>query len=347
MATVPSEIELIPLAADVPAAVRLARLGIVAAYTRSGPAVDAEPRIAWVTERIHSGEMTEGRVCRLGGRSVGIAFWETGHPRGITLQVLYLEPTVARRSRYEAVLSALTSGVAPLVFTPGGLVGLSDGEESAMMRALGYERFSRSEMRWPPSLVPPPLRASDGIAIRPVLAADEPTVATLHLAAFGGTFDQYMYLSDLDPVVDAGRAVREMMTGRYGEFLGWASTIAESGGRPVGASLVIRAMFGPLLISVMVDRASQGQGIGRTMVLANLHALRARGETFAALNVTEGNTRAVQLYEHLGFVRSLGPEHSWYSRTAVPVAPGEILRDPPSSPSPGTTGSGANRTPRT
>ncbi len=347
MASVSNEIELIALAADVPAAVRLARLAIVAAYTRSGPAVDAESRIASVTERIHSGEMTEGRVCRLDGRSVGIAFWETGHPRGITLQILYLEPTVARRSAYEAVLSALTSGVGPLVFTPGGLVGLSDADESAMMQALRFARFSRSEMRWPASLAPPPLRESDGIAMRPVLAADEPTVATLHLAAFDGTFDQYMYLSDPDPAIDAARSVREMMTGRYGEFLGWASTIAESEGRPVGASLVIRAMFGPLLISVMVDRESQGRGIGRAMVLANLHALRARGETFAALNVTEGNTRAVQLYERLGFVRSLGPEHSWYSRAAVPVAPGEILRTPSSSPSPGTTGSGANRTPRT
>jgi len=99
---------------------------------------------------------------------------------------------------------------------------------------------------------------------------------------------------------------------------------------------VVRASYGPLLISVMVDPSAQGRGIGRTLVLANLHALRARGETFAALNVTEGNDRAVRLYEHLGFVRSLGPEHAWYSVAAVPAGPGDPSRDP----GPMATGSG-------
>jgi len=347
MASPTTPVELIPLAADVPTAIALTRVAIVAAYTRSGPASDAEPRLASVTERIRSGEMTEGRLCRLGGRTAGVAFWEAGHPRGITLQVLYLEPEVARRSTYEAFLRALTAEVGPSVFSPGGLVGLSLEEETAMMRARGFERFSRSEMRWPPTVDLPPLRTPKGIRIRPVLAEDEPTVAVLHYAAFGGTFDQFMYLGDPDPVVDAARGVREMMTGRFGEFLGWASSMAESAGHPVGASLVVRAPYGPLLISVMVEGASQGSGIGRALVLANLHALRARGETVAVLNVTEGNSRAVRLYEHLGFVRTLGPEHSWYSRAAIPVAPGEIVIDRPSSPNPGTRGSEASRTPRT
>ncbi len=131
-----------------------------------------------------------------------------------------------------------------------------------------------------------------------------------------------MYLTDPDPLVDAARGVREMMGGRFGEFLVWASTFAESSGRPVGASLVVRAPYGPLLISVMVDRARQGAGVGRALVVGNLHALHARGEAVAVLNVTEGNVRAVRLYENLGFVRSLGPEHSWYSRAAVPVRAG-------------------------
>lgn len=342
-----TEVELAPLTSDLPAAIELCRQAIVAAFTRSGPADDAEPRIATLTERIRTGQLTEGRLCRLRGEAVGLALWDTGHPRGIIVQALYLKPGVARPPTYEAFLDALGVLVGPSVFSPGGLVGLSDEEESALMRTRGYERFSRSEMRWSPRVELPPLGTPIGIEIRPVDAQDEPAVSALHLAAFGGTFDQYMYLSDPDPVTDAHRGVREMISGRYGEFLGWASAMAESRGRPVGASLVVRAPYGPLLISVMVERAAQGSGIGRALVLANLHALRARGESVAVLNVTEGNARAVRLYEHLGFVRTLGPEHSWYSRAAVPVAPGEVLRDRSSSETPGTKDSATSRMPRT
>jgi ribosomal protein S18 acetylase RimI-like enzyme len=340
-------LELVPLTEDPASAIELSRAAIVAAYTRSGPAADAEPRIASVTDRIRAGELAEGRLGRLRGKTVGIALWDTGHPRGITLQILYLVPDAARPAVYDGFLRALTEQVGPSVFTPGGLVGLSDEEERAMMESRGYSRFSRSEMRWPIGRDVPPLHVPEGVTIRSVLPQDEPAVAGLHHAAFGGTFDQYMYLTDPDPLVDAARGVREMMGGRFGEFLVWASTFAESSGRPVGASLVVRAPYGPLLISVMVDRARQGAGVGRALVVGNLHALHARGEAVAVLNVTEGNVRAVRLYENLGFVRSLGPEHSWYSRAAVPVVPGEILNGPPRSDSPRTTASAGNRTPRT
>jgi len=340
-------VELVPLSADVPAAIDLAREAIRAAFTRSGPAADAEPHVASVTGRIRSGDMTEGRLCRLEGQPVGVTLWETGHPSGITVQVLYLRPEFGRPAGYDAFLRGLKEQAGPAVFVPGGLVGLSDAEETTLMRLHGFERFARSEMRWPPGSELPPIRTPDGVEIRPVRTEDEPAVAALHRAAFEGTFDVYLYLTDPDPMVDATRAVHEMMTAHYGEFLGWASSLAESGGRPLGASLVVRAPYGPLLISVMVERSVQGSGIGRALVAANLHALRARGETVAVLNVTEGNSRAVHLYEHLGFVRSLGPEHSWYSRASIPVAPGEPLSEPSRAEPPGTRGSAANRTPRT
>jgi GNAT superfamily N-acetyltransferase len=339
--------ELAPLSSDVAASVELSRAAIVAAFRRSGPAADAEPRVASILERIRSGDLLEGRLGRLDGRPVGVALWDTGHPSGIILQTFYLQPGVGGPHSYDAFFRALTAEVGPAVFAPGGLVGLSDAQEEALMRGHGFERFARSEMRWPERASPPPARVPAGVQIRPVRASDEPRVAALHLSAFDGTFDQYMYLSDPDPIVDASRAVHEMMSGRFGEFLDWASSFAESGPRPLGASLVVRAPYGPLLISVMVDRAAQGAGIGRALVVENLHALRARGETFAALNVTEGNVRAVRLYENLGFVRSVGPEHSWYLRAAVPVAPGETLSGRSAPPSPGTTAPGASRTPRT
>jgi mycothiol synthase len=343
------ELELVPLVPDVPGAVELSSAAILAAYLRSGTAADAEPRVVSVSERIRAGEFTEGRLIRRAGRPVGVAHWELGHPSGITVQILYLAPGEGSPSNYDAVLRRLTEEVGPIVFAPGGLVGLSDEQERTLMNSRGFERFSRSEMRWPSTLEIPPVHVPIGVQVRPVIAADEPTVARLHLAAFGGTFDQYMYLSDPEPAADSARGVREMMQGRYGEFLGWASSLVESGGRALGASLVVRAPYGPLLISVMVDPVAQGRGLGRALVLANLHALRARGETVAALNVTEGNSHAVRLYEHIGFVRTIGPEHAWYSRAAVPVAPGEVLRAPTSSlpARSGTSAAAASRTPQT
>jgi mycothiol synthase len=340
-------VELAPLSSDIPMAVELAREAILAAFSRSGPPTDAAPRIATVTARIRSGDLTEGRLGRVEGQPVGVALWETGHPSGITLQLLYLRRAVGRPPAYDAFFQRLTEQAGPAVFSPGGLVGLSDDEEMTLMRAHGFERFARSEMRWPPGGELPLVPAPEGVQIRPVRAEDEGVVAALHRAAFEGTFDQYLYLNDANPAVDAARAVHEMMTAQYGEFLGWASTLARSGDRPLGASLVVRAPYGPLLISVMVEPSAQGSGLGRALVGANLQALRARGETVAALNVTEGNLRAVRLYEHLGFVRTIGPEHAWYSRAAIPVAPGETVSDRSRSPTPDTKGSSANRTPRT
>ncbi len=324
------------LADDVPAALDLSRAAIVAAFQRSGPTEDAEPRIASVGERIRAREWPNGALAVIEGAPRGIALWDTGHPRGTILQILYLRPPWGRTSTYAEFLDALAGPHGPPVFSPGGLVGLSDPEEETLMAGRGYGRFSRSEMRWPPGRAPPTAPTPTGVTVRPVELADEATVVRLHRSAFEGTFDQYMYLSDDDPQVDAANGVREMLHGHYGEFLGWASTLAELDGRPVGASLVVRAPYGPLLISVMVDRSVQGRGIGRTLVVANLVALHGRGEQVIALNVTEGNASAVRLYEHLGFVRTLGPEHSWYRRAVVPVAPGERATTPSTSP-PGST----------
>jgi ribosomal protein S18 acetylase RimI-like enzyme len=336
----------VPLSADVAAALELGRKAIVAATLRSGPALDAEPRIASVAEKIRAGT-AEGRLYCLKGEPSGIALWDIGHPAGVTIQYLFLTERARSTVAYRDFQERIAQEVGPFVFSPGGLAGLSDEEEATLMRARGFESFARSEMRLPPGANLPAVIRPPGVQIRAVRADDEPAVVALHVAAFRGHFDRFMFLTDPNPEIDAARAVREMMAGHYGEFLPWASSYADSDDRPLGASLVVRASYGPLLISVTVDPTSQGRGLGRALVLTNLHALRDRGETVAVLNVTEGNARAVRLYEDLGFVRTIGPEHAWYLREAVPAAPGEAPTPSPRTSSPDTKGSSTPRTPRT
>ncbi|MFJ2030620.1 mycothiol synthase [Streptosporangium sp. NPDC087985] len=52
-----------------------------------------------------------------------------------------------------------------------------------------------------------------------------------------------------------------------------------------------------------VDPAEQGGGLGRSLTLAGLSHLRARGLAQVMLYVDESNTAAIHLYEKLGFTR--------------------------------------------
>ena len=57
-----------------------------------------------------------------------------------------------------------------------------------------------------------------------------------------------------------------------------------------------------LLAWLAVTPAAQGKGVGRALSEHVLAAARARGFRKVALNVLARNTRAVALYESLGFV---------------------------------------------
>lgn len=77
---------------------------------------------------------------------------------------------------------------------------------------------------------------------------------------------------------------------------------AEVDGTVVGhAEFVSTGADSARLARVLVDPARRGQGLGERLVLAMIEEARARGIRSLNLYVLDDNTRAVRLYEKLGF----------------------------------------------
>lgn len=84
-----------------------------------------------------------------------------------------------------------------------------------------------------------------------------------------------------------------------------ATTVAEVGGRPAGAALVLDSRHvtgwkGPWVMNVFRDPALGPPGVGRAMLVRALDVLRADGESTVGLAVTATNP-ARHVYERLGF----------------------------------------------
>lgn len=86
---------------------------------------------------------------------------------------------------------------------------------------------------------------------------------------------------------------------QLGAFVG-GSLIATAGIMPVGrqAKCRHRAEFG-----VSVEKAYWRQGIGRALTAACLDCAKSAGYLQVELEVVDGNTRAMAMYESFGFVR--------------------------------------------
>ncbi len=304
-----------PIPDDPATALQLARTAI---RSRSDPESEVVPFLSAVEQEITAGS-ARGILRVRDGRAVGIALWSPPQPAGLTVEVLYLASGWQTPEEYRRFYSEIEERVGPVAFAPGRLAGLSELAEDQVMAGLGFSRFSRSEMRYPPDAPPPPERPAPGL--RRAEAADAPELARLHEAAYRGQLDRYLFQLDPEPHRDAEIQVREILGGRWGEWLAGASFVVSPSRPIVAATLVVRAPYGPLIADVMVDPSRQGEGLGRAVLTATVRDLRARGESVIVLNVTDGNDRAIRLYERTGFVRSLGPSHGWYSTARVPVAP--------------------------
>jgi ribosomal protein S18 acetylase RimI-like enzyme len=304
------------LASDLRSSLALAREAVLA---RFDPGVELSELVPIVERQIRDGA-AHGVLRVVDGRPVGLALWSPESPVGVGVRDLYLRAPSASANEYRVFLEKVERTAGPVAFAPT-LPGLTVDEEAATLRSMGFAPYSRSEMLLPSAAALPAYEAVEGAVVRSFRPADERAIVAVHAAAYRNHFDRFLFAEDLNPERDAELTIRRLIEGRYGTFLPRASMVIVHRERIVGETIVLAPPGRALIADVAVDPAAQRKGLGRAVLVGTVRALRAQGVGGIALVVTEGNRPAVQLYERLGFVRTLGPTREWYNTRRIPIAP--------------------------
>ncbi len=123
-----------------------------------------------------------------------------------------------------------------------------------------------------------------------------------------------LYLASYPPQVgaedlaDALREIDATFAGEFGVVRSDASWVAQAGGKPAGAILVVERsiwdehLHGPFIIDLFVDPEARGLGLGKSLVLAAMAACRNAGDHRLSLRIGEATSAAAHgLYRRLGF----------------------------------------------
>lgn len=79
------------------------------------------------------------------------------------------------------------------------------------------------------------------------------------------------------------------------------------------------------LLSIAVDPHHQGRGVGRQLLAAHLAHLAAQGTREIFLEVEQGNSVAIGLYNHIGFVK-VGERAGYYPKKDGSRATALVMR---------------------
>ncbi|MBG0813785.1 mycothiol synthase [Planomonospora sp. ID82291] len=251
------------------------------------------------------GERTEAALLYAGEDLAGYAHVDLADPAEGPSVELVVRPAFRRRGHGSLLLRSVRdrdrSGKGVRIWAHGGHPGAE-----ALARSLGLARVrSLWQMRRPlsgPHAAPlPAFTLPGGVRLRAFdPASDGEAWVALNALAFAHHPEQGAWtLEDLElrerePWFDPAGfflAVRgERLVGFH-----WTKVHDTGGGRgdePIGEVYVVG-----------VDPAEQGAGLGRSLTLAGLEHLRARGLAEVLLYVDEDNAWAVRLYRGLGFTR--------------------------------------------
>ena len=93
----------------------------------------------------------------------------------------------------------------------------------------------------------------------------------------------------------------------------------------LGFSLARSAGQEAEILTIVVDAAAQGRGLGRLLLQTQLEVMAAQGICEVFLEVEAGNAAALALYKRLGFTQ-VGERKAYYARPGQPPASALILR---------------------
>ena len=79
------------------------------------------------------------------------------------------------------------------------------------------------------------------------------------------------------------------------------------------------------ILTIVIDPASQGGGLGRLLLQTQLDAMLIQGVREVFLEVEAGNAAALALYKRLGFAQ-VGERKAYYAKPGQPPATALILR---------------------
>jgi GNAT superfamily N-acetyltransferase len=275
--------------------------------------------------RLARGDVRADLWLAKGEEPAGLAVWDLVPGVGRRVRI-YLGP--AHRSREDLAqlfdeLGEQSGQEGPVASVVDHIPGVAREEQEKVFSVHGFFPVERLVLRLPPTTFIPDDSPAGTTDLRPIDASDEEALVGLMRDAYdqlAGEAAPWMFYRD--PRQDARDAVHEILEGRRGEWLPWASFGIDIGGVLRGASLVTRLEV-PILAEVMVAPSVRGIGLGYSLALGSVRALRERGHPVLDTTTTSYDLRALRLWRRVGFepaeVATVG---LWVSRTVVGVPAG-------------------------
>ncbi len=124
-----------------------------------------------------------------------------------------------------------------------------------------------------------------------------------------------MNANDLDDVLAIESAVYPFpwTRGNFADSLaaGYSAWVCRIGGELVGYAVIMMVLDEAHLLNISVDQSRHGMGFGARLLRHAMAVARTLGARTLLLEVRPSNTRALQLYQHFGFVR-IGLRKAYY-----------------------------------
>lgn len=313
---------------------------------------------SWVRELTGGGppELGRGGVRAVlwavdGGPPIGLALWDVVPEVGrrIWLYLVTGHRTAGELGRFLDELDGSSWSEGPIASVLDFIPGVPAEVQEAAFDPRGFFATERIIVRLDADVPIQDVSLVGGPYMRPLEPADEEALVNLLRESYDplgqepGARPYY-----LDPRRDAREAVEDVLTGRRGEWLPWASFGVEAGGSLVGASLVTQ-LHVPFLTEVAVAPSMRRIGLAYYLVTASVEALRERGAGEPHAVIASLDLRALRLFRRLGF-ESIGARGVglWVNRAtfASRPAPAPLLLPPSGSAPDGVEGDPPSPSPR-